>query len=342
MQQESSSDSFSYNLQNISFIKQETYCRAIALNNDNSILLTGNISIINVYQFKQGRLKLIQNLNKHKKGITTLNFIKSGYFFSGSDDSQIIMWQKYLINQTKYIQKLKNHSNSILCLILNYNENLLVSSSYDFSIKFWNLPFYNLKQWKLMQTITEHTQPVYGLSMNKEQNQIISCGYDSLILVIEYEKCQSLWIIKQKINVDQWGYRVCFINTHIFTFQPCLSTQLYIYILDQMSQQYRIHQKLPVKGGGQFCSSLFPSIFNHNNNIILIKNGSHINLIKFIAKQNNQKNEEYFFKLEQSINCKVDYYGIGNIFGTLSQDGNYLITWDAYSQQILIREYKNL
>ncbi|CAD8128474.1 unnamed protein product [Paramecium sonneborni] len=94
-------------------------------------------------------LKLIQQLNKQNKVITTLNFFKSGYLLSGSNNSQIIMWQKNLINQKKYLQKLQNHSNRILCLILNSNEDILVSSSYDFSIKFWNLSFQSVKQWNM-------------------------------------------------------------------------------------------------------------------------------------------------------------------------------------------------
>ncbi|CAD8165042.1 unnamed protein product [Paramecium pentaurelia] len=340
MQQEPSQKAIRYDLLPQCSIKQKSYCRAIAINNNNSLLLAGSQSIIKVYQFNQGMMKCIQYLNKHEKIVTTLNFFNQGYFISGSDDGSIIMWQKNLISKAKYIQSLKNHSKSILCVILNNKENLIVSGSYDTTIKFWNLPFKNLNQWSCTQTLSVHTQPVYGLSMNEEQTKLVSCGYDSIILVIEYQENLSTWMIKQNIKVDLWGYRVCFINNNMFTYQPQLSTCLYIFLLDQKSQTYLKSYNLAVKDGGSFCSSLFPSTFNQEKNIILDKNGCHLNLIRLTKNKNKLGNEEQILKLEQSINLGTDLYGIANIFGTMSKDGNYLISWDARTEQIQVRLFK--
>ncbi|CAD8128475.1 unnamed protein product [Paramecium sonneborni] len=140
--------------------------------------------------------------------------------------------------------------------------------------------------------------------MSKEQNKVISCGYDSLLLVIEYQQHSSIFVFKQKIYVDQWDYRVCFINNHVFTFQPSFQ----IYTFDQQTQQYIKYYNIPVKSGGQLCSSLFPSIFNHIKILSLSKmDVTQIQLNLFKSKMNKEVNHT-FFQLEQSINCKVDHY----------------------------------
>ncbi|CAD8212985.1 unnamed protein product [Paramecium octaurelia] len=284
-------------------------------------------------------MKFIQNLYKHSKVATTLNFFSQGNFFSGSDDGQIIMWSANLISKAKYIQSFQNHSKSILCVALNRQENLIVSGSFDTTIKFWNLPFQNLTQWSCSETISVHTQPVYGLSMN-EENKLITCGYDSLLLVIQFQENTSKWQIKQKIKVNLWGYRVCFINNEIFTFQPLLSSHLQIFLLDQTTQTYINSFNLAVKDGGQLCSSLFPSTFNSQKSVIINKNGAHVNLIKLNKNQNSLGNDKYILKLEQSIDFGTDLYGIANIFGTMSKDGNFLVTWDAKTEKIQIRVLK--
>lgn len=64
------------------------------------------------------------------------------------------------------------------------------------------------------------------------------------------------------------------------------------------------------------------------------KNGAHVNLIKLNKNKNRLGNEECVLKLEQSINFGTDMYDIANIFGTMSKDGNFLVTWDANTEKI--------
>ncbi|CAD8130247.1 unnamed protein product [Paramecium sonneborni] len=65
-------------------------------------------------------------------------------------------------------------------------------------------------QWLCQQTITDYI--IYSLSLNEQQNKLISCSDDKQILVIEQQKLDKKWTAKQIIQVDYYGFRLCFIN----------------------------------------------------------------------------------------------------------------------------------
>ncbi|CAD8197699.1 unnamed protein product [Paramecium octaurelia] len=204
---------FIYQLISQYSIKQFEWCCAITINKDCTTLLAGCDKQIKVYEFKQGMAKQTQILSEHKSRVYTLNFMKkSNQFISGSCDKSIIIWQQNQNNQwiSQYI--LNGHTNIVYCLILNNNEDLIVSGSDDKSIKFWM----KNNQWMCQQTITDHTNEIFGLSFNQQSNRIVSCGGDKLILIMEEQGQNKQWVVIQKITVEQYGFRVCFIDNNMF------------------------------------------------------------------------------------------------------------------------------
>ncbi|CAD8091671.1 unnamed protein product [Paramecium primaurelia] len=169
---------------------------------------------------------------------------KSNHFISGSDKS-IIIWSMNQSNQWIFQQKLNGHNNEISCLVLNNNEDLIISGSYDHTIEFWNKQY----QWLCQQTIKDHNNMVCGLSLNQQLNKVISCGQDEQILIIEQSQQDSKWIIIQKIKVEQHGYRICFINDNLFTFQPYGIEQMHVYEMNNTNKQYLKTKGILVKGG---------------------------------------------------------------------------------------------
>ncbi|CAD8215242.1 unnamed protein product [Paramecium octaurelia] len=300
-------------------IKQKEYCRAIAINNDNSIVLAGCNSDIKVFEFKQEQLKLIQLLSEHSYNVNTLNFMKkSTQFISGSYDRQIIIWSMDQYNQWICEYKLNEHNDEINCLILNNNEDLIISGSDDKKIKFWK----KQNQWRCSQTITDHAKDVVGLSLNEKQDKLISCGYDLFILIIE----QSQWVI-QKIAVEYFGLRLCFINNNVFTFQPRVSNYMHIYEINSTNKQYSKINQIDVKSDSDQCSYQFPQQYIKSKCILVNKNGKNVNLIR--------KNKKGHFIIQQSI--QFEHNGI---YGSMSENGDYLITWDVRSKEIQIRKYQ--
>ncbi|CAD8214513.1 unnamed protein product [Paramecium octaurelia] len=312
-----------YQLMKTNSIEQGGSCFAFAFNKDCSIVAAGCSSQIIVYEFRQGMKKQIQLLYEHQKEMGTLNFMKkSNQLVSGDCDGDILIWSS---KNNKYwicSQTLKQHNSRINCLIMNNNEDIMISCSNDQTIKFWM----KLNEWICQQTITNHENFVYQLSLNEKQNKVISCGKDQLILVIENSEQNKQWIVKQKIQVDCLGYRLCFINDNLFTFQPSTGNLMHIYELHNLSKQFTQTKHITVNQGDD-NRVFFPQKYIQSKQLLVIKHDKYINLIRKI--DNDQ------FIVEQSIQ-----FSSKELFGCISDDGEYLITWDDSSDEIQIRRSK--
>ncbi|CAD8210391.1 unnamed protein product [Paramecium octaurelia] len=304
-------------------IKQQDRCYAIAFNKDNSIVLVGCDKDIKVFEHQYGKLNQIQLLSEHINSVFTLNFMnKTNKFLSGSVDSSIRIWQMVGYNQWNCQQKLKAHSASIFCVLLNSTDDLIITCSFDTTIKFW----IKNQQWICEQTITDNTNPVNSLSLNEKQDKLISSSSDS-ILVIEQCKQDRKWSVSQKINL--FGQRLCFINDNQFTFQPYCKEQMQVYNFDTQRQEYRMTKEIVVNCGSNNDDVLFPQQYLKSKCLLVNKNGKNVNLLR--------KKENGDFIIQQSIQ-----FGTHNIYGQLSNDGEYLITWDTESKEIQIRKFREL
>ncbi|CAD8123290.1 unnamed protein product [Paramecium sonneborni] len=233
----------------------------------------------------------------------------------------IIIWSINNNNQWVCSQTIQEHNNRINCLIINNNEDLFISGSDDKTIKFW----IKKNQWICLQTITDHQSEVYSLSLNEQQNQVISCGVDNLILIIEYSELNRNWIVIQKINVDCYGIRLCFIDDNLFTFKPYNGNLMYVYEKNSVSKQFTKTKDIIVNQGNDY-NILFPQQYIKQKQLLVNRHNEYVN---FIRKRENGE-----FKLEQSIEFNTNL-----IFGSLSDDGDYFITWDESSKEIQIRKY---
>ncbi|CAD8204831.1 unnamed protein product [Paramecium pentaurelia] len=317
---------FTFELMNQNSIKQQEQCYAIAINKDNSIVIAGCDKQIKVFDLKQGILNESQLLSNHQDFVCTLNFMKkSNHFVSGSRDKSIIIWQMNQNNQWNCQHKLEGHSNAIDNLLLNNNEDLIISGSYDSSIKFWN----QQNGWFCQQTIIDHSEYFFQLSLNEKQDKLISCSADKQILVIEYSQMHQIWNVIQKIKLEQFGYRLCFINDNQFTFQPYGQEQMNVYELNSSNQQFVKVKQITVISSSNSCINLFPQQYLKCKCLLVNKNGLNINFIR--------KKENGDFVTEQTIQFDHHY-----IFGQLSDDGEYLITWDFASKEIKTRKYREL
>ncbi|CAD8214035.1 unnamed protein product [Paramecium octaurelia] len=268
--------------------------------------------------------KQTQILSEHKGDVCTLNFMKkSNQFISGSSDF-IIIWQQNQNNQWISQNKLNGHTNNILCLILNNNEDLIVSGSSDITIKIWM----KKNEWQCQQTIKDHSHWVQSLSFNLQQNRVVSCGYDKLILIMEQQGQNKEWIVIQKITVEQIAFRVCFIDNNMFTLSEHGKEQISIFEMNSINQQFTKTTDIHVQCGSDL-HCLFAQQYINQKCILVSKNGEYVNLIR--KTLNGQ------FVTQQSI-----HFNTNKLFGGMSDNGEYLITWDDKSKQIQIRGYQEL
>ncbi|CAD8100943.1 unnamed protein product [Paramecium sonneborni] len=321
--------------------KQREWCQAIAINDDCSQFFIGFKTAIKVFVFNEGNLKQLQILNHHTNYITDLKLCNcqllnsNQCLISASDDKTIILWQqsgqKSQNQFWNYFQRLYGHQDKINCLSILETKYQIVSGSADKSIKIWSIsnPKQNLT---CSQTIQNHSSEIWALSINQCQDTIISSGEDRIILIIEYNN--EIWIVKQKINVMEYGYRICFINNNLFCFQPISSKQLHIYQLNS-NQVYIKSKEINVQGGDYYCKPYFPSIYINQKQLLINKNGCKVNIIRTNIQNDEQLDLEFI--LEQVIDFGTTD-GWGYLYGSISNNGQYLVTWDYKSEEIQIMQ----
>ncbi|CAD8128377.1 unnamed protein product [Paramecium sonneborni] len=238
-----------------------------AINKNNTLLVIGS-NLFGKVIYLKNELKYLQQNKKHSNSISTLNFFKrKSQFISGSYDSSIIIQSSNLLQNLKYLTKLKGHMRGILCLVVDSNsENLIISGATDNSIKFWSYSQYST--WSCSQTIREHTSYVFGLSINQDGTKLVSCGRDKQILLMERFNGQ-LWYVKQKIS--ELGSRISFITKDIFVFQPCNGTNLQFYTIDLSTGLYTKSKELQVQGAEQGGYYYFPKFIYLLENYLFLK-----------------------------------------------------------------------
>ncbi|CAD8214666.1 unnamed protein product [Paramecium octaurelia] len=339
-------DQFSFEPINSQNIYQSQDCKAIAINNSNDLILAACDKAVYLYQFFQDQMKQLQVVTIHQKLVTTLTIcrLKTNYF-STSKDNSIKISSFHLASSSKYIQRLQEHEKPINCLALHPNqENIFVSGCDDGAIIFWKS---NNNQWQKSQIINEYQNSylgdIYGLSINPYSDEVISCTHRRWVIVITKQNNDSYWEIKQIIS-NGFGYRIGFITRDIFAFQ-LRSSSLWIY-KRQQDESFQKLRELSVKGANQACDYYFPIIYRPQKRFFLSKNGHNLNFISVnkkvvnqeIQKQaKNQSEDDFDFELVQAIEIKQQYWG--EIYGVVSDDGQYLISWSDSERQFVIRKY---
>ncbi|CAD8148245.1 unnamed protein product [Paramecium pentaurelia] len=311
---------FRYEIQNGAQLN-EKHCYAMDFNKDATFLAAGFINgNIKVYNFNSEGLQLMQQLKEHYGAIYCIVFMKkSNQFISGGADKKINIWEinNYEIWQVK--TKLQEDLNWIFCIITNINEDVIISGSNNGYIQFWKI-----NEGQCFQTLDVHKDRVLSISLNQSQSKLISCACDRKVIVSLFKNKQ-IWIVSQSILLDYIPRRLCFINDNTFTIQCDTQKCLDIYELLQNEKEFEKTQEIEVKGE-QGCYFCFPQKFISSKQLLLSKNGNQVNLL--IRNKQNQ------FRFNHSINFET-----GQLWGTISDDGQYLATWDNRSCQIQIRKF---
>ncbi|CAD8057977.1 unnamed protein product [Paramecium sonneborni] len=299
-------------------------CRAIAFNKDDSIVVAGCDKKIKVFENKQGYLNQLQILSEHKDNVVTLNFMmKSDHFVSGSYSSEIIIWYLNQENQWACKQNLNGHSNAIYCVLLNSNEDQIISGSKDTTIKFW----VKQKNWQCEETIEDINHQIYSLSLNEKFNQLIVSSQDQFLYVLQQSEVDNKWKINQKIKIDSHGTRLCFINDYQFVFQPYCKEYMEMYDMNINTQNFERSQYIPVQCGSNDDSSFVQLQYLQSKGLLVNKNGKFVNILR--KKENNNFEKELAIQFDTEVS-----------FGRLSQDGNFLISWDNKQNELIVRKFQ--
>ncbi|CAD8094414.1 unnamed protein product [Paramecium primaurelia] len=320
---------FSYKLLSRLKINQHN-CRALSIDDKKNLVFFSTQKGLQIYQLKNGMLKQLSQINSQKDVSVITTFMNRSLFLTGQYSSSIIVWSYNLMFKGKYLMKMKKHAYKISCLIIYPNpENLIISGSHDNTIKFWYLT--PSSSFNCYQTIKEQECSVLALSLNQKGDTLISCDDYNLILIMN-GSYTSKWQVKQKIKLK--GERLTFLSNHSFAIQHRNSEFIFFYGYDYTSEQYVRINKLQIKGWRQHDRGQFFQYFIPSKQILLSKNGYTLNLIRFTLVSSSYC-ECY---LEQSIEFQQNSE-VGGVYGTMSKDGQFLITYDDESCEIQIRKY---
>ncbi|CAD8075027.1 unnamed protein product [Paramecium sonneborni] len=298
---------------------------AFSFSQQSQFLVGGyNSGIIKIFEFDKGQIKLIQEIQETKTPICCVSFMnQSTQFISRGDPYTIILWQQDSKNGWICKQKLQGHSSFINCLRINQEDDLIISGSNDKSIKLWRI---KNEQWQCSQTINCNQNKIISLSINDSSNQIISCGSENQIIIIQ-QQCDLEWKIIQIIQLNNSGFRLSYINDDIFVFQGNSKEKMNVYERDLQNKQFKLTKEVNVKNSNN-CQYYFPQQFIKQKSILVNKNGRFINLLRV--------NSNGDFINEQVLEFDHEF-----IFGSMTEDGEYLIIYDDQQKKVQIRKYQD-
>ncbi|CAD8210554.1 unnamed protein product [Paramecium pentaurelia] len=296
--------------------QQSNYCQAIVFDKTGSIMISCEVKKIKIWNFELGKLKLINTYSKHKDNVTCLVYSKlRNNFISGSDDKTIISWQQINQKEWKCSQPFQQHNDYINCLMLNKQEDQLISGGYDNSIKVWNVDFIK-NELNFQYSLDHHRNIVFSFCFNSSETVLVSCGYSEFII---WEKgVQGKWEFKYKQDVLDYGYKLHLINDQQFLWvtNSMKIDDIFVFEIQNGVVQQNIDKTIKLIQNNQCDDNLnFPIIHNKNKNIILVRHKHHIYLIS--------KLNDGTFNIIASLNCQNN-----EIYGTMTNNGQYLLFWD--------------
>ncbi|CAD8116024.1 unnamed protein product [Paramecium sonneborni] len=273
-------------------VLQEDYCFSIVFNSSSTIMVSTDKKVIKVWNFNDERIKLQQTFEQHKD------------------------WKE---NFWTYSQAYSQHTNSVNCMILNENEDQLFSGGDDQSIKVWSLDFRNGKL-IYQYSLDKHINRVCALSLNQSESLLVSCGNSKNETIIWekgiQDKMEFKYVVKQSVSCG--GKKVKFIKDNQFIWVPCVKEIDKIFIFELMEGVFQKNQQKTIQlnqyeDEGDYY--LFPIIYNKQKNVIIVRHKCYIYLIREL---NNGQ-----FKIVEQLKFKTNY-----IYGTISNNGSYLVYWD--------------
>ncbi|CAD8112407.1 unnamed protein product [Paramecium sonneborni] len=301
--------------------KQNEWCHALAFNNNKSIMVSSLNNNIKIWNFQQGQLidtNII--LDGHEKLIKCIVFSKKyNWFFSGSEDNTIRSWKEkqgwFSSIKWESSKANKTHSNWVIQLILNSQEDELISCSIDKTIKIWRIS-YDQNQIRLFDSLEKHQQQVLSISLNESEQQLISQGEDQQVIL--WEKNQKLkWqfknIILLSIQEINRGARFLMDNQII-----CKTSQGQLEGYKLIQDQYQRQQvfNFEAQNLDEKPQQEFQIIFNIPTQLIVIKHHKY-----FYFFRNNLEDCK-FQQVFQPLECHYEVCCFN-----ITNDGKYFVVW---------------
>ncbi|CAD8149936.1 unnamed protein product [Paramecium pentaurelia] len=309
-------------------VKQGGNCVSIAFNSSYSIMVSTHKSIINVWNFNNGKLELLKSLNQHNDWVNALVYSKKqNSFISCSDDKTIRIWKDQGENDWISSFAYEQHTDRVYCMTINQNEDQLFSGCFDKKIIIWKLDF-DKNELIYQYSLKKYNHRIQSLSLNQSESQLVSC--DDVQLIIWQRgldnKMQFKYFVKPSKGIS--GQQVKFIKENQFVWVPNDEQVNEIFIFELQEGVYLENQekKLQMNENKKLQNmNLFPIYYNKQRNLMIIR---HKACIYFIREQKNGK-----FKIVEQLNLDTN-----TINGAATNNGLHFVFWDDQKREYSIYE----
>ncbi|CAD8188116.1 unnamed protein product [Paramecium octaurelia] len=310
-------------------VKQAEICYGIVFDPTGKIMVSTSEKNIKIWSFENGNVKLTHTLQGHSDIVKCLVFSQIEYYFiSGSCDQSIRMW-KSLNNEWQSSQPYYQHKKEVNCIILTQKEDQLISGSNDKTILVWKIHYKDNKL-QFLYSLENHNGSVYSLSLNESERVLASSQYNQIMIWLKQSNNQ--WMFKQVVNLseEEGGYHVKFLNDAQFIWLQQNGNNLSVFeIVDglyQKNKQKRVQlKKVELKKFYQGYTNInmpfFPIIHIQAKSLICLRYLLEIYIIKV---QIDGK-----LSIINQLNCNH-----WQIYGTITNDGQYLAFWCKEGYQI--------
>ncbi|CAK68624.1 unnamed protein product (macronuclear) [Paramecium tetraurelia] len=306
-------------------IKQYDTCYSMTFNAKGSIMVSSCLLTIKVWNFNQGSLKFIQNLQSHRDIVTCLLFSKKTLFFiSGSCDKTIRCWKCSNQNEWKSSNPYQLETDFVQCMIMNKNETLLFTAGNKGSISIWRINF-DYNSLAFLQNLHFNSSNIYSISLNEQENILISSGQNQSILIwekVNEDKFKFKHAVKQTLNADGSHLTLLSDNKFIWVAQSAENTFICLYEMKNGSFQESFEKRITLKKTSNVEGlGLAPIIYNKEKKVIFVRSQHYLYILK---EQNGciYVEDQYDFMTEHN-------------YFTTTDDCQYLVAWDlkkkAYS-----------
>ncbi|CAD8140681.1 unnamed protein product [Paramecium octaurelia] len=312
-------------------VPQKECCLNIAFNFSDSLMISTKVQNIQIWRFDNGKINMPQNLGNHDDWVNCIIYSKQQEaFFSGSDDETIRIW-KLQNNSWTSSKPFKKHK--VYSLLLNSKEDQLFSGGNDHQIIVWKV---NLKMNELILVyeLSKHKDSVLSMSLNQSENILVSCSnLRSEIIVWENgqdNKMKFKQLVKQSQSQHYPGKKLFFLSENYFIWVTANRDADKIFVFERKNGRFQENSEQTIELNQERENDdmfLFPIVKDEKTQLIIVRHKTHIYFLKDFGQGK--------LKIIQQLNCETT-----NIYGTITNNMQYLIYWDSKTQGYTVYEFK--